>query len=85
MHRGVQVWGTFVTVATPEAISACQALRGHLSWSENRMFVGAGHVPEVGCSVPHHLVLLQRQALNNALAVLHKLAAQGVLNRLHHA
>ena len=45
---------------------------------------GRRAVPEVGCSVPHHLVLLQRQPLNDALAVLHELAAQGLLNGLHH-
>lgn len=39
-----------------------------------------GHVPKVGGPIPHHLVLLQRQPLNHALAILHELAVKRFFN-----
>lgn len=40
-----------------------------------------GYVPEVGCPIPHHLVLLQCQPLNHALAIFHELAVKRFFNR----
>ena len=40
-----------------------------------------GCVPEVGGSIPHHLVLLQGQPLNHSLAILHELAVKRFFNR----
>lgn len=46
------------------------------AWPEEK-----GYVPKVGRPVPHHLVFLQRQPLNHALAIFHELAVERFFNR----
>lgn len=53
-----------------------------LSWPSSRSGpLEQGYAPEVGCPVPHHLVLLKRQPLNHPLAIFHKLAVKCFFNR----
>lgn len=41
-------------------------------------------LPNVSGAVPHHLLLLQRQPLNDTFAVIDKLAVECFLHRSHH-
>ena len=49
------------------------------------MSVSGTSLPEVSGAVPNHLLLLQRQSLNDAFAVIDKLTAQSLLHIPHGA